>query len=144
MTRFVERRYKPSVATLSKDTIEDFKSSEEVAVVAYLASDDTESNRTFTAVAESLLDEFIFGATADPQLARTAGVSAPAIVLYKQYDEGKVVFDGKIEQNAIEIFIDTASYPLVGEFEMKKSHIYFNKVDRSNPDRVGNGRADHP
>lgn len=105
----------PAVSIVTKDTIEDFKKSDNVVLVAYFDATDKTSNETFSAVADALRDNFLFGATNDAALAEAEGVKAPAVVLYKQFDEGKTVFDGKFDKEEIENFAKTASIPLIGE-----------------------------
>ena len=105
----------PAVSLLDKDSIEDFKTADKVVVVAYISADDTESNEVFTSVAEELRNDFLFGATSDDELTESAEVKQPSIVLYKSFDEGKNVFDGKLEKEEIGQFIKTASVPLIGE-----------------------------
>lgn len=105
----------PAVSLLSKDTHDEFKTTDKVVLVAYIASDDKASNETFSAVAESLRDDYIFGATSDAELAATEGVKQPSIVLYKDFDEGKNTFSEKFSEEGILSFTKTASTPLVGE-----------------------------
>ena len=105
----------PAVSTLNDETLEDFKTADKVVLVAFFEADDKTSNTTFSEVAEGLRDEYLFGATSDPALAKAEGVTAPSIVLYKSFDEGKNTFDEKFEKTAITKFITTAAIPLVGE-----------------------------
>ncbi len=105
----------PAVSVLTKDTLEDFKTADKVVLVAYFDADDKSSNTTFTEIAETLRDTFLFGATHDAALAKAEGVKQPAIVLYKSFDEGKNTFTEKFDKAAIEKFAKTASVPLVGE-----------------------------
>jgi protein disulfide-isomerase A1 len=105
----------PAVSTLTSDTLEDFKTTDKVVVVAYIAADDKISNQTFTALSEALRDEYIFGATSDATLAKAEGAKQPSIVLYKDFDDKKSVFTDAFSDEAITKFIKTASTPLVGE-----------------------------
>ena len=105
----------PAVSDLTKDTLEEFKTADKVVLVAYFAADDKASNETYTAVANGLRDNFLFGATNDAALAKAEGVKQPALVLYKSFDEGKNVFTEKFDKAAIENFAKVASTPLVGE-----------------------------
>lgn len=105
----------PAVSLLTSDNLEDFKTTDKVVVVAFIAADDKASNQTFTALAESLRDEYIFGASNDASLAKAEGVKQPGIVLYKDFDEGKATFDKAFDEDGISKFIKTASTPLVGE-----------------------------
>ena len=105
----------PAVSVLTSDTLEEFKTSDKVVIVGFFEADDKSTNTTFTEVAESLRDEYLFGATSDVALAKAEDVKQPGLVLYKSFDEGKDVYDGKIDKDAISKFAKTASIPLVGE-----------------------------
>ncbi|KAF3902549.1 Calsequestrin-2 [Orbilia brochopaga] len=105
----------PAVSVLTKDTLEDFKTADQVVVVAYFKADDKKSNETFAAVAEPLRDSYLFGATSDPALAEAAGVTAPGVVVYRKFDEPVVVYDGAFEAEAITAFAKTSAVPLIGE-----------------------------
>ncbi|EEY19776.1 disulfide-isomerase [Verticillium alfalfae VaMs.102] len=105
----------PAVSLLTKDTLEEFKTADKVVLVAYIAADDKASNETFNKVAESLRDNYLFGGVNDAAVAEAEGVKAPAIVLYKSFDEGKTTFSDKFEVEAIEKFAKTSATPLIGE-----------------------------
>ena len=105
----------PAVSVLTSETLEDFKTSDKVVIVAYFGADDKKSNATFSEVAETLRDDYLFGATSDATLADAEGVKTPAIVLYKTFDEGKNTFAEKYDKEAITKFVKTAAIPLVGE-----------------------------
>ena len=104
----------PAVSTVTAENLEEFKTLDQVVVVAYLAEDDKASNQTFTAIAEDLRDEYLFGGTNDPELAKSEGVDQPGIALYKEFDEKKDVFTSKFEDDTVREFIKTSSTPLVG------------------------------
>ncbi len=105
----------PAVSTLTKDTLEDFKTADKVVLVAYFEADDKTSNTTFTAAAEKLRDNFLFGAINDAAVAKAEGVTFPAVVLYKSFDEGKTIMTEAFDAEDIEKFASTASIPLIGE-----------------------------
>ena len=105
----------PAVSVLTTQTLEEFKTADKVVVVAYFAADDKSSNTTFTEVADSLRDDYLFGAINDATLAKAAGVKQPAVVLYKTFDEGENKFEEKFDKEAIITFAKTAATPLVGE-----------------------------
>ncbi len=105
----------PAVSVLGSDSLEEFKTADKVVAVAYFDADDKTSNTTFTEIAESLRDDYLFGATNDAKLAKAEGVKAPAMVLYKSFDNGKDTFEGKFDKDTISKFIKTSAIPLVGE-----------------------------
>lgn len=105
----------PAVSTVTKENLEEFKTMDKVVIIGYIAPDDKASNETFTAFADSKRDDYLFAATNDAALAKAEGVKQPSIVLYKDFDEKKDVFDGKFDQETILSWVKTASTPLVGE-----------------------------
>ncbi|KAI5846814.1 disulfide-isomerase [Tricharina praecox] len=105
----------PAVSILDKESHETFIAADNVVLVAYFGADDKDTNATYSQVAESLRDSYLFGATSDAALAKAAGVKTPALVLYKSFDEGKTVYDGKFELEKVMEFAKVASTPLVGE-----------------------------
>ena len=105
----------PAVSTVTKESLEDFKTADQVVLVGYFDAKDTKSSETFSEVADTMRDSFLFGATNDAELAKAEGVKQPAIVLYKQFDEGKDTFEEKFTTENIEKFAQTASVPLIGE-----------------------------
>ncbi|KAJ8126417.1 hypothetical protein O1611_g7221 [Lasiodiplodia mahajangana] len=115
ITSYMIKQSLPAVSILNTETLEDFKTADKVVLVAYVDASDKASNDVYTAVAEKYRDNYLFGATNDAALAEAEGVTAPAIVLYKQFDEGKAVFAEKFDEEAIASFTKTASTPLVGE-----------------------------
>jgi protein disulfide-isomerase A1 len=112
---YMTKQSLPAVSILTKETIEDFKTADEVVLVAYFDAEDKTSNATFNTVAEKLRDSFLFGASSDAELAKAEGVTFPAVVLYKSFDEGKSIFPESFDAEAIEKFANTASIPLIGE-----------------------------
>jgi len=105
----------PAVSVLTTDTLEDFKTADKVVVVAYFDKDDKSSNETFSSVAQSLRDDYLFGAVSDADVIKAEGVKTPSIVLYKSFDEGKAIYSEKFEKEAIEKFTRAAATPLIGE-----------------------------
>lgn len=112
---YMTKQSLPAVSILDKDSHEAFIKADTVVLVAYFAADDKDTNATYSQVAESLRESYLFGATSDAALAKAAGVEVPALVLYKSFDEGKTVFDGKFEVEKVTDFAKVASTPLVGE-----------------------------
>src|ERR1700759_4091247 len=62
---YMTKQQLPAVSLLTSDTLEEFKTTDKVVIVSYIAADDKTSNQTYTTLAESLRDEYIFGASSD-------------------------------------------------------------------------------
>ncbi|ETN39858.1 protein disulfide-isomerase domain [Cyphellophora europaea CBS 101466] len=112
---YMTKQQLPAISVLNSESLEEFKTTDKVVVVGYIGADDKTANQTFTAAAESLRDEYIFGSVSDAALAEAEGVKQPGIVLYKDFDEGKTVFSEELTDESISKFIKTASTPLIGE-----------------------------
>ena len=105
----------PAVSPVTKDNLEDFKKTDSVVLVAYIDAADKASSEIWTEVADKLRENYAFGVSDDAALTEAEEVTAPAIVLYKDFDEGKSVFSDEFDVEAIAKFAKTASTPLIGE-----------------------------
>ncbi|KAI9803835.1 MAG: hypothetical protein M1825_001715 [Sarcosagium campestre] len=112
---YMTKQSLPAVSLLTADTLEEFKGADKIVIVGYFAADDKASNETFSATAETLRDSYLWGASSDATLAKAEGVEQPSIVLYKSFDEGKNIFTGKFDKEAVEEFAKKAATPLIGE-----------------------------
>lgn len=105
----------PAVSSVTEENLKEFKTLDNIVIVGYVGSDDKSSNKSFTAFAESQRDNYLFAASNDVALAKAEGAKQPSIVLYKDFDEKKDVYDGKFDEESILTWVKTASTPLVGE-----------------------------
>jgi Thioredoxin-like domain len=125
----------PAVSVLESGKVEEFKTADKVVLIGYFGADDKGTNATFNDVANKLRDDYLFGATNDAALAKAEGVSQPAIVLYKTFDDKKDIYDGKLEKDAIAKFAKTAATPLVGEVAPETYQSYMDVSTRVPPRR---------
>ncbi|CAI4216439.1 unnamed protein product [Parascedosporium putredinis] len=101
ITSYMIKQSMPAVSEVTKDNLEEFKTADKVVLVGYYAADDKTSAE-------------VYSATTLP-LPRLRALS-PAIVLYKQFDEGVTTYTGdKFDAEAIEKFATTGATPLIGE-----------------------------
>ncbi|KOS20891.1 Protein disulfide-isomerase [Escovopsis weberi] len=115
ISAYMVKQSLPAVSTLTKETHDEFKDSDHVVIIAYVNADDKASSESFHGVGNELREKFFFGISDDAAIAKAEGVEAPAIVLYKDFDERKAVYTGKFESDDIMSFIQTAATPEVGE-----------------------------
>ena len=131
---WITKRLGPAAKTLAAGEVEAFASATEVAAVGFFAADDSESLNAYSAVALNL-DEVPFAFTTDAEAAAgnrirhtcnplflrfiAAGVTAPAVVLYKKFDEGKNVLTGDLAEKKIAQFVELNRFPLVVPFSME-------------------------
>ncbi|RDW74738.1 protein disulfide isomerase PDI1 [Aspergillus mulundensis] len=105
----------PAVSAVTEESLEEFKTLDKIAVIGYFAEDDKESTEAYTAFAESQRDNYLFGSTNDAAVASAEGVKQPSVVLYKDFDEKKAIYDGSLDSETLLSWVKTASTPLVGE-----------------------------
>lgn len=115
ITSYMIKQSLPAVSTLTAETLPEFKTADNVVVIAYLDADDKATTDIFTTIGEAERDTYLFGIVNDAALAEADGVKAPAVVVYKKFDEGKDIYDGKIVKEDVLKFVKTAAVPLVGE-----------------------------
>lgn len=111
----VSRQFLPAVSTVTASNLTEFKAKDRLVLVAYLAEGDSKERKTFADLAEENRDEYVFGTVSDADAANAAGVSTPAVVLYRQFDEPEVKHSGKFEAEDIKSFLSTERIPLIDE-----------------------------
>ena len=112
----IDRQSLPAVTTVTSENHEEFKAADKVVVIAYATSESELAE--FKATAEAHRDDYLFGFSTDAAATKAAGVTAPAVVLYKSFDEGKVTFptDASAATSAtLSAFIKENSIPLFDE-----------------------------
>ncbi|CAN8099363.1 unnamed protein product [Discula destructiva] len=113
---YMTKQSLPAVSIITSETFEDFKKADKVVIVGYFESTDKAANETFSQIAEKLRDDYPFAASSEIALAQAeVDLHLPSIVLYKDFDEGKAVFEQKFDPEEIEAFIKSAATPLIGE-----------------------------
>ncbi|KAI5361203.1 Putative protein disulfide isomerase, Thioredoxin domain, Thioredoxin-like superfamily [Septoria linicola] len=113
---YMTKQSLPAVSLLpSAESLEEFKTADNVVLVGFFGADDKSSNATFSELAEELRDDYLFAATSDAALAKAEGVEQPAVVLYKTFDEGKNTYTEGFSKDALVTFAKTAATPLIGE-----------------------------
>lgn len=105
----------PAVSTVAASNLTEFKSKDRVVAVAFLSGDDTKDKEVFTTVAESNRDSYVFGLASDAATAEAAGVTAPALVIYRSFDDPEVKYPGKFVAEDIEKFLGVESIALVDQ-----------------------------
>lgn len=114
----------PAVSPVNEENLEEFKTMDKVVIIGYIGADDKEANSLFTSFAESQRDNYLFAVSNDPAVAKAEDVKQPSIVLYKDFDEKKVVYGDKLDTDSIASWVKTASTPLVGEVSQETYYDY--------------------
>ncbi|KAF8528674.1 thioredoxin-like domain-containing protein [Gautieria morchelliformis] len=109
----------PAVTEVNAANYEEFKQADRVVAIAYVTETSGAPAPSFSAAAEKHRDDYLFGLSTDPKVIADAGVSPPALVLYRKFDDPKVEYPTSLVASLtvedIETFIKDNSMPLVDE-----------------------------
>ncbi|EJU06485.1 protein disulfide isomerase [Dacryopinax primogenitus] len=109
----------PAVTDVTLAMHDEFTHEDRVVLIAYVESATAPPAPVFSAVAEAHRDDYLFGMSTNPAVASSAGVTPPAIVLYKKFDEGRDDLPSSgiesLEQEALEQWIEDKSVALFDE-----------------------------
>lgn len=112
------RQSLPAVSDVTAANFEEFKRADKIVAFAYLASPSDPVAAVFRATAEKHRDDYLFGQSTDTALIEAAGVSPPAIVLYRTFDEPASTYPHPVTSTTveeIESWIQELSVPVIGE-----------------------------
>jgi len=115
---WVSKRSGPAFESLATAAdAEAFKSSADVTVVGFFAEQEGALFKAFSSAADSI-DDVVFGVATTEEARAALGQtgSDDAVVLFKDFDEGRVVFDGDADSAAVSSFVRDNSLPLVVKF----------------------------
>jgi len=91
IVEWVKKKTGPSSTMLSsRDRVEEFSEGSEVVVVAFMPAGASEARDAFDTVAYEDDTSGVAYGMADPSLASVYDVVAPAVVMFKKFDEGVV------------------------------------------------------
>jgi len=127
---YMKKQAAPAVSDVTVENFDNFKDSDTVVIIGFFNINNTAEFQTLNTVANSLRDEYIFGQTGLEEVVQKAGVKAPAVVIYKKFDEGKNVHEGTFTEEELRSFIKTNAVPLLAEIGPEN---YANYVDSGLP-----------
>jgi protein disulfide-isomerase A1 len=111
---YMKKQNLPDLTAIKADEFEKFSTSDKVVVVGFV-KEGSDEYKALEANAKELREQFVFGYIDNEELAKKAGSAVPGIVVYKQFDEGKAVLEGKITEESIKEFVKVESVPLMDE-----------------------------
>ena len=98
-----------------------------MVLIAYLSSSTEAPGPEFSATAEKHRDDYLFGYSTDKDAIAAAGVTPPAVVLYRKFDEPKIEYTSHVSSATIkelESFLDDHKIPLVDEVGADNYQVY--------------------
>ena len=118
------RQSLPAISTITEDNHVAFQGSDKIVLIAYLDEADTINKDVFSAYAESHRDDYMFGVATDPTTISSAGVTPPAVVMYKTFDEGRNDFTKSFTSEALTTFVSEHAVPLLDEISPENFALY--------------------
>ena len=82
----------PAITDVTGDGHYDFTHADKIVAVLYTGSKTEEPAPEFSATADKHRDDWLFGHSVDENAANIAGVTPPALVLYRSFDEPRLVY----------------------------------------------------
>jgi protein disulfide-isomerase A1 len=114
----LHRQSLPAVTEVTAANIEEFIMADKIVAIACLSSPSDDLAAVFHATAEKHRDDYLFGQSTDPVVIESAAVSAPAIVLYRTFDDPITVYPHAVTSatvETIEDWIAELSIPVISE-----------------------------
>jgi len=108
----------PAVSEVTKANLEEFQKADKIVAIAYLSSTTDAPAPEFSATAESHRDDYLFGLSTDKEAAEAAGVTPPAIVVYRAFDEPKSEYPypiSSLTKKDFEEWVKELSIPVIDE-----------------------------
>ncbi|KAG8747496.1 protein disulfide-isomerase precursor [Ceratobasidium sp. 414] len=116
---YMKKQSLPAISSITADNHAKFIKEDKVVVVVYVDSDSDALFKAVNEVAESHRDDYLFGSTTDEAAVKEAGVTPPALVIYKSFDDGRVEFPAAEVKSAsaesITAFVKENAVPLLDE-----------------------------
>jgi protein disulfide-isomerase A1 len=117
----------PAVSVVTADNHSEFQKADKIVAIAYVETS-TESTATeFSATAEKHRDDYLFGIVTDKDLIASAGVKAPAIVVYRSFDAPRVEYPYPVASAKvadIEEWVKDLAIPIIDEVSGENYNTY--------------------
>jgi len=117
----------PAVTTVTADKFDEFKKADKMVLVAFVDDESSAPATVFKSAAEEHRDDYLFGLSTDVEVLKAAGVTAPAIVLYRSFDEPTVTFSksvSSVTSEQIIEFLNDNKVPLLDEVSQDNYAVY--------------------
>jgi len=137
----VKKTGPPAIDLASAEDLTAFMEKEELVVVGFFESKESEAAKVMLSLAVSM-DEVKFGISVEPAVREAQSVEKDQVVVFRKFDEPKVVYEGEMNEDDLKEFISGASLPYIIEFSdenapkifggaIKTHALFFCKVDEA-------------
>jgi len=139
---WVEKKTGPAATTIaSLDEAKAFVEGKSVAIIGFFKDETTDAAKAFLASAGTM-DDFQFGITGDDAVFAEYGIDGEAVLLLKDFDDGKAVLSEGITEEAVSAFIGSESLPLVVDFNHETAQKIFSGEIKSHLLVFSSAKAD--
>lgn len=117
----------PAVSEVTGANHDEFTKSDRIVAIAYLPSSTAGPAAEFSAVADSHRDDYLFGMVTDADAAAAAGVTPPAIVAYRSFDEPRTEFPLPVSatnKQEIQDWLSDLAIPYIDEVNGETYSVY--------------------
>lgn len=108
----------------SLESAKEFVEGHNVVVIGFFKDQTTDAAKAFLDVAASL-DDIPFGITGDDAVLSQYEAKDDSLILFKKFDEGKVIYDGEVNAADLKKFIQSNALPLLVEFNHETAQKIF-------------------
>ncbi|KAG2141741.1 thioredoxin-like protein [Suillus bovinus] len=115
---YMLRQDLPAVSAVTASNLTEFQNADKLVVLAYVSTTAKAPAPEFSATAEKLRDEYLFGITSDAAAIAAAGVTPPAIVVYRNFDEHATEYPyppSAATTAELEAWVQQLAIPILGE-----------------------------
>lgn len=105
----------PAKEIESVEAAEEFLKDNQVAVIGFFGDRESAEAKVFLATANAV-DDYPFGITKNEEVYKKYEASCGKVILFKQFDDGKTVFEGTFDEASLKKFVVSQSMPLVVDF----------------------------
>ncbi|KAH9943444.1 disulfide isomerase [Epithele typhae] len=115
---YMTKQSLPAVSEVNSANFQEFKGADRIVVVAFASSTEDAHAAEFSATANKHRDDYLFGLATDKSVAEAAGITPPAIVVFRSFDEPQTEYPypiGSAKVHDIENWIQDLSIPVIDE-----------------------------
>ena len=123
----MSRQSLPAVGSITKETFDEFKKADKIVALAFVNSASDELAVEFNATANKHRDDFLFGLTTDKEVFEAAGITSPAVILYRSFDEPSTEYPYPISSLTsadLETWIKELAVPVLDQVSADNYQVY--------------------
>ena len=121
------RQSLPAVGSIAKESFDEFKKADKIVALALVESASDPLAVEFNATAAKHRDDYLFGLTTDKEVFEAAGVTPPAVILYRSFDEHVTQYPypiSSLTSAELENWIKELAVPILDQVSADNYQVY--------------------